>query len=71
MRKKLNGFTFFGWEDVFWQLHNENDLPPKSGEDFLSGIRYRKSHLGTIELNVRRKTKVELFNDHGFYVLQK
>ena len=24
MRKKLNGFTFFGWADVFWQLYNEN-----------------------------------------------
>ena len=38
MRKKLNVFTFFGWADVFWQLHNENNFPIESGEDFLSGI---------------------------------
>ena len=29
LRTKLNGFTFFGWTDVFWQLHNENDFPAK------------------------------------------
>ena len=43
----------------------------ESGEDFLSGIWYKKTSLGIIELKVRRKTKVELFNDDGIYVLQK
>ena len=52
-------------------LHNENNFPTESGENFLSGIWYRKSSLGTIELQVRRKIKVELFNDDGIYVLQK
>ncbi len=71
LRTKINGFTFFGWADMFRQLQIENELPTKSGEDFLSGLRYRKSRLGTIELKVRRKTKVELFNDDGIYVFQK
>ena len=56
---------------MFRQLHNENELPNKLGQDFLSGIRYRKTHLGVIELKVRRKTIVELINDNGIYILQK
>ena len=71
LRTKINGFTFFGWADMFRQLHNENELPNKLGQDFLSGIRYRKTHLGVIELKVRRKTIVELINDNGIYILQK
>ena len=43
LRVKINGFTLFGWADMFRQLHNENELPNKSGQDFLSGFRYKKT----------------------------
>ncbi|MDP7026939.1 MAG: hypothetical protein QF380_00860 [Candidatus Marinimicrobia bacterium] len=70
VRKKLDGITIYGWADLYREIQNKNSLPIKSGDDFLSGIQYKKKDSFNFEGKARRKTNAELFNDNGIYNLQ-